>query len=186
MNEIKILQKEIKKIIKTVDNRITYKAYETIPLIKDCNNTFLKENFSEWRETEKVLGAIFNLSKYYYTIDEIKSQLKQIERNFAFNISYWVDGEEYYIEKIQCVSPFDECILSILSTDKIEYFIKNQERQKEEFVALSKLKDYELNHPNQKVWDSNCWNDLPKKLTKQLIKEGLIIKPSKKEEWFMF
>jgi len=185
MNEAKKIQSEIRKEIKTVHNRIIYKAYENMPLIKDCKSDFIKANFSEWNEVKFALGGIFNLSKFYYTIDDIKSQLKEASKKFSFNVSYWNENEDYYCEKIYCETFLDECIISVMSSDKVKYFLE-QGREKSDFIAISRLKEYEIDHPNQKVWAVDCWNDLPKKITKKMIKENLIIKPSKKFEWFMF
>ena len=145
MNEIKEIKKRIKKILPTYHGRLKYKV--DCPLLKNCNDSFLIDNFFEWNEQTDFLTGLYNLLRFDFTsIKEIKNHIHKIEQSFIFDKSYYEPNSLYYGEKNNTDSCWDNFIISIVPSTEIN---KNN---LDNYIALSRLKEYELEHPNQVIW----------------------------------
>ena len=145
MNEIKEIKKRIKKILPTYHGRLKYKV--DCPLLKNCNDSFLIDNFFEWNEQTDFLTGLYNLLRFDFTsIKEIKNHIHKIEQSFIFDKSYYEPNSLYYGEKNNTDSCWDNFIISIVPSTEIN---KNN---LDNYISLSRLKEYELEHPNQVIW----------------------------------
>lgn len=195
MREIELLRREIRRNIKVVSHdHIPYSGYNKKLLIKNCKGKLLRKYFKKWENERFAIYGIYNLSKILKTPQEIVDQLNKAEENFKNRKSYWVDGEEYYasnnilynVDDFHVYGIFTECAVSIYPREEVERLISNGEK-KERFVALSKIREFKLDAPNQNFWiEPFFWNCFPDSLKRKYYKEGIFIKPSRKYEWFMF
>ena len=176
MNEIKEIKKRIKKILPTYHGRLKYKV--DCPLLKNCNDSFLIDNFFEWNEQTDFLTGLYNLLRFDFTsTKEIKNHIHKIEQSFIFDKSYYEPNSLYYGEKNNTVSCWDNFIISIVPSAKIN---KNN---LDNYIALSRLKEYELEHPNQVIWLGSVVCNTDKKTFKWLYKSKLGFKPNKEESF---
>lgn len=176
MNEIKEIKKRIKKILPTYHGRLKYKV--DCPLLKNCNDSFLIDNFFEWNEQTDFLTGLYNLLRFDFTsIKEIKNHIHKIEQSFIFDKSYYEPNSLYYGEKNNTDSCWDNFIISIVPSAKIN---KNN---LDNYIALSRLKEYELEHPNQVIWLGSVVCNTDKKTFKWLYKNKLGFKPNKEESF---
>ena len=169
MNEIKEIKKRIKKILPTYHGRLKYKV--DCPLLKNCNDSFLIDNFFEWNEQTDFLTGLYNLLRFDFT------SINKIEQSFIFDKSYYEPNSLYYGEKNNTVSCWDNFIISIVPSAKIN---KNN---LDNYIALSRLKEYELEHPNQVIWLGSVVCNTDKKTFKWLYKSKLGFKPNKEESF---
>ena len=178
MNEIKEIKKRIKKILPTYYGRLKYKAEENCPLLKDCNDPFLIDNFFEWNEQTDFLTGLYNLLRFDFTsIEEMKNHIHKIEYDFIFNKNYYEPNSLYYGEKNYTNSCWDNFMISVVPSAEIN---KNS---LDSYIALSRLKEYELEHPNQVIWLGSVVCNTDKKTFKWLYKNKLGFKPNKEESF---
>ena len=178
MNEVKEIKNRIKKILPTYHGRLKYKAESVCPLLKNCEDSFLIENFSEWNEQTDFLTGLYNLLRFnFHSINEIKEHIHKIEYSFNFNKSYYKPGELYYGEKNYADTCWDNFMISIISSNEIDASNLN------DYISLSRLKEYELEHPNQVVWLGSIVCDVDKKISNWLYKNKLGFKPNKEESF---
>lgn len=176
MTFIKKLKKEINKIVR-IKKHILYNQYYDFPLLKDCGSVWLKENFKEYDNQTNFIAGIYNLTRLVsknITIDEFKELLKQI--NNSFDENYYVPNEKYYAINPNANS-WANFVISIEPASKIINL--------SDAISLSKLKEFEIKHPNMMAWDG-IFNKGDKKITKKLIKEKLMFKPFKYEKELFF
>jgi len=181
MDEIRMIKNKIKKILPVYDNRMAYKAESICPLLKDCKDDFLLENFSKWSEQEGFLTGLYNILRFgFSSIEELKEHFEKIEYAYRFDKTYYQEGDKFYAEKNRSKdgSCWDNCIISVFSFDEI----KNKNR--DDFIALSRLKEYELENPNQVVW-LGFLNNSDKNTSKWLYKNKLAFKPVKEEKDYL-
>ena len=68
-------------------------------------------------------------------------------------------------------------MISIISSNEIDANNLN------DYISLSRLKEYELEHPNQVVWLGSIVCDIDKKISNWLYKNKLGFKPNKEESF---
>lgn len=176
MTFIKKLKKEINKIIR-IKGHILYNQYNNFPLLKNCNSKWLKENFKEYNNQKNFIAGIYNLTRLVsknIIIDEFKELLQQI--NNSFDENYYIPNEKFYAINPNANS-WGNFIISIEPADKILNL--------SDVISLSKLKEFEMRHPNMMAWNG-VFNKGDKKTTKKLIKEKLMSKPFKYEKELFF
>ena len=83
----------------------------------------------------------------------------------------------YYGEKNNTDSCWDNFIISIVPSTEIN---KNN---LDNYIALSRLKEYELEHPNQVIWLGSVVCNTDKKTFKWLYKNKLGFKTNKEESF---
>ena len=176
MNEIKEIKKRIKKILPTYHGRLKYKV--DCPLLKNCNDSFLIDNFFEWNEQTDFLTGLYNLLRFDFTsIKEIKNHIHKIEQSFIFDKSYYEPNSLYYGEKNYADTCWDNFMISIIFSNEIDVNNLN------DYIALSRLKEYELEHPNQVIWLGSVVCNTDKKTFKWLYKNKLGFKSNKEESF---
>lgn len=183
MNEIDEIKKRISKILPIYDNRMAYKAESLCPLLKDCGDDFLINNFSDWLEQPDFLTGLYNILRFdFSSINELKEHLKKIEYIYKFDVSYYKDNSEFYAVKNRAEnewnSCWDNCMISVIPA---KYIDKNN---LDNYISLDNLKKYEMEHPNQVVWLC-ILNEADKKTSKWMYKNKLAFKPVKDEKSFL-
>lgn len=178
MTFIKKLRKEINKIVKVKDH-ILYDQYHDFPLLKDCKSEWLKANFSDWLETEMFLPGIYNLSELIdknISLEGFKEVIRQSEKNMNKKINFFPNEKYYFRDYTDWNSIWGNILIDFTPEKKIP---KGKEN---EYVPISKLKEYEISHPCMKGWTGIFSEEVDKKTIKKLIKEKLVNKCKKYEK----
>lgn len=172
------LKKIVQKELGFKGDHVPYAVYSDLLTIANCKNDFLKSEFEEWDDTPCFLPALFNLCCRLpkgVTVEQLKKHLKDIEHKYPFDANYFDASDEYYVEKVKGDNVWRECIVSVNK-------IKGNENT-DNCVSLSKLRDYLLDNPNIHCCSVLCYVD--KKTLKELLKSGLVYKPSREEKKWM-
>ena len=184
MTEMKKLKKILKKELKIKDH-VPYKMYDCELRLNKAKNEWLKETFVEWIDTPYFLTGLFNLTRLLpegTLIEELKETIRLAESRANFDINYYVPGEKYYAKKVyNDTTIWAECVLSIYTEEKC--INMGMKQNPKEFISLSNLRRYLIDHPNQHCWPGFCFTD--KALHKRLIKAGLMNKPNLEERSYM-
>ena len=176
---LKKLKKIVQKELDFKGNHVPYTLYSPRFIIKNCKNEYLKTEFAEWNETPGFLTALFNLCirmPKNTTIEELKNHLRNIEKKYLFDVSYFDPNDKYVAEKIRNGGVWNECLISI---DRAK-----GDEDANKYVSLSKLKEYLMDMPNLHCCSGSCWN-IDRKTMKKLVRDGLVYKPNRDEK-FLF
>lgn len=176
MNTLKKIKKEINKVVK-IKGHILYNQYADIPLLKDCNSDWLKENFKDYLNTPNFIAGLYNSLKYFnknISVDKIIEYFKRAENSLKFDISYYIPGQKYYAVKEKINSIFDNIIVQIKNIEDIEDPADNA-------ISIYFLNIYKKDFPNMLVMDG-IFNESDKQTTKFLLKKKLMIKPIREEK----
>lgn len=177
---IKELKEEISNLYTITNNHILYTEITKLLTINSLSKEAQQE-FKEFSSDKMVLPGLYNLSRFFgenENVDVLKKAIKNRKHNF------YVPDEKYYAICIDDGNIWKEHINSLYKFNKIKDYLKQGIYKEKDLVALSKLKDYEINYPNRVLWDSSLFNsEIDKKTKSYLMENKLMYIPSEKENF---
>ena len=160
-----IFLKEIRKYVDCNKERCFYFS-KRISLSE--TNSFLKEIFPDEIYNKDFLFGLYNSLRFFKEIDETEliNYVKKIKD--LNNKSYFVPNEKYYGEKPHYNDFWENYIITIVPVRMIN--------NSEDYIALSKIKEYEYEHPSCYCLNG-LFNMADKKTTAFLFQEKLLFEP---------